>query len=98
EGEEAHGLGFYEKRAQRAAARAIDAMPRAQKPDPIAGDTPRDSSNGYAHSTHRSSAQRLFGSAVRGLSARAARRAASRCPSRGSGGPANGRASAPATS
>jgi hypothetical protein len=27
EGEEAHGVGFYEKRAQRAAARAIDAMP-----------------------------------------------------------------------
>src|SRR5215471_14913655 len=70
EGEEAHGVGFYQKRAQRAAARAIDAMPHprwvsarrnstpsnpspgsaahwAQKSDPIAGDTPRDSSNGY---------------------------------------------------
>src|SRR5262249_17102691 len=70
EGEEAHGVGFYEKRAQRAAARAIDAMPHprwvsarrnstppnpspgsaahcAQKTDPIAGDTPPDSSNGY---------------------------------------------------
>jgi hypothetical protein len=27
EGEEAHSVGFYEKRAQRAAARAIEAMP-----------------------------------------------------------------------
>src|SRR5262245_38205791 len=40
----------------------------------------------------------FFRSAARGLHAPAARRKASRCPSRGSGGPANGRASAAAKS
>src|SRR5215472_10788780 len=45
EGEEAHGVGFYEKRAQRAAARAIDAMPHPRWVSARRNSTPSNRSS-----------------------------------------------------
>src|SRR5262249_42031765 len=45
EGEEAHGVGFYEKRAQRAAARAIDAMPHPRWVSARGNSTPSNRSS-----------------------------------------------------
>src|SRR5262249_24238899 len=45
EGEEAHGVGFYEKRAQRAAARAIDTMPHPRWVSARRNSTPSNRSS-----------------------------------------------------